>query len=297
MAMDMMVNLYYCVLITSVVNKDIGRKYRSLKQAARQSTEAPGEGGSVVGVRSFLASAGLAQFADKLQALGVETVAELGDADLVTDVELADAGLGTIHIKKLRRALVAAPDGTAVKEKESTEKSLAPTPADREEEQEQQGPVANPRVAYLCANLYFAEMTEIMGPLLMGTMSLVIYYLLPDNRPRITFMDPRVGVTEARFLQGMMYVLVDAVLESVTFAGLILYMRKVIGVDPMRVGWYCVTKHKAYYFFIHVTMSICFICCFLRNNGHDTTFQFRWLDSDFTYDPNNATIMADFLWS
>ena len=51
-------------------------------------------------------------------------------------------------------------------------------------------------------------------------------------------MDPRVGVTEARFLQGMGYVIVDATTEAIMFAALIYYMRRVLAIDPMRVGWY-----------------------------------------------------------
>ena len=128
--------------------------------------------------------------------------------------------------------------------------------------------VSNPRVAYLCANLYFAEVTEVLGPLVMGTCSLVVYYLVPtDNRQFLSFMDPRKGVTEAAFLQGMTFVLVDAALEGLLLVALVVYMRSVVQVDPMRVGWFCVKRHREYYFWITLCVCNAILCMFIYHNG------------------------------
>ena len=132
--------------------------------------------------------------------------------------------------------------------------------------------------------MYFAEMVEIIGPLVMGTCSLVIFYVLPnENRQHFTYMDSRVGVTEERFLEGMAYVLVDAVLEAATLAALVAYLRRVGGVDPMRVGWVVVQRHRAYFFWIHVTVSLFFLAIFFRHFGADTSFEFAWLAPGFAY--------------
>ena len=109
-------------------------------------------------------------------------------------------------------------------------------------------------------------------------------------------MDPRVGVTEARFLQGMAYVLIDVAIEAASFAALVAYMRRAVGVDPMRVGWHCVTRHRAYYFWCHITVGPIFASMFLRHAGHDTTFEFLWLQPGFEYDPRNATAAEALLW-
>ena len=305
MIMDMLVNLYYCVLILSAVNKDLHRRVSGVASRGRkcQVAAAPvdpkhphhdGDGGEGGKVRAFLASAGLAKFSDKLIDYGVESVADLGDTELLTDANLmSSVGLKKMHVKKLRRALV---EATAAKENDAKASTNALN--QEQEQQHEQQPVANPRVAYLCANLYFAEMTEIIGPLVMGALSLIIYYLVPqDTYMHVTYMDPRVGASEARFLQGMGYVLVDAVVEAGSLAVLVAYMRRAVGVDPMRVGWYCVTRHRAYFFWIHLTMGIVFVCMFLRHTGHDTAFQFRWLASDFEYDPGNTTAATALLWT
>ena len=124
----------------------------------------------------------------------------------------------------------------------------------------------------------------------MATCSLVIYYLVPnDNRNHITFMDERTGRTEADFVRGMTFVLVDAVVEGATFAVLVAFMRRVVHVDPMHVGWYLVTRHRAYVFWIHLCICIFFMCMFLRHNGCDTSLQFLWLSPEFSYDPSNQT--------
>ena len=61
--------------------------------------------------------------------------------------------------------------------------------------------------------------------MIMATCSLVIYYLVPnDNRNHITFMDERTGRTEADFIRGMTFVLVDAVVEGATFAVLVAFI-------------------------------------------------------------------------
>ena len=63
-----------------------------------------------------------------------------------------------------------------------------------------------PASSFLLSVLRFLDrMTEIMGPLIMATASLVVYYGLGfnGNHAHLTYMDARVGVTEERFLQGM----------------------------------------------------------------------------------------------
>ena len=308
MAMDLCMNLYYVIMITHCVNKDLHQRVKLV--AARASTVSI-MGGSFAGaspsgvvvdgdVPAFLASCGLAQFADQLKEAGVETMAELGDATLVTDADLSEAGLGKIHVKKLRRALAApcASPGKSAPEEGTAAVAVSPLkePAlEMQRPHSPRDPVSNPRVAYLCANMYFAEMSEVMGPLIIGAMSCVIYYVVPnDNYRQFTYMDDRMGVTEARFLQGMGYVIVDATTEAIMFAALIYYMRRVLAIDPMRVGWYCVTRHRHYYFLIHVCVGLFFTCMFIRHCGHDTTFEFRWLDKDLVY---NATTAQSFLWA
>ena len=160
------------------------------------------------------------------------------------------------------------------------------------EEEIDVGALANPRVAYLCATLYFSEMAEIIGPLIMAAASLVIYYVVPnDNRTHVTYMDSRVGRTEAEFLRGMAYVLVDAVAEGVTFAVLVAYMRRVVRVDPMHVGWFIVKRHKAYFFVIHVCVCMAFLCTLTRHFGSDTSMRFLWLREDYLYDPGDPTVL------
>ena len=196
----------------------------------------------------------------------------------------------TVVIKDLQR------DNRDLRRAKATASQPSHGPGGAHSAERMEHPVANTRVAYLCGNLFFSEMAEVLGPLAMGTASLIMYYLLPnDNYKHITYMDPRVGVTEALFLQGMAFVLVDAVLEAATLAGLVLYIRKVIGVDPMRVGWFIVQRHRAYYFFISLSILLLLVGIFLRHNGHDTTFEFAWLAPGFVYDPSNTTTAM--LWS
>ena len=126
--------------------------------------------------------------------------------------------------------------------------------------------------------------------------TIVIYYVVPnDNYTHVTYMDPRTGRTEAEFLRGMAYVLVDAVAEGVTFAGLVAYMRRVVRVDPMHVGYFVLERNRRFYFWIHLAGCFTFMLAFMRHWGCDTTFEFAWLRPGF--DPANATDAAAVLWT
>ena len=144
-------------------------------------------------------------------------------------------------------------------------------------------------------------MTEVLGPIIMAVASLLIYYVVPnDNKRYITYMDARAGATEARFLAGMVYVLFDALLETATFAGLVVFMRRVVGIDPMRVGWFIVRRNTAYFFWIHICLCIVFLACFLRHIGCDSSFAFAWLRSGFEYGPGivvDPNVTEALLWS
>jgi len=156
----------------------------------------------------------------------------------------------------------------------------------------------NPKVAYLCANLYFAEFTECVGPCIMGIVSLIIYNLPNDNSRFISFMDPRLKTRE-EFLHGMVFVLLDATIEALTFSGLVAYMRRVVKIDPLPVGWFIVQRHSMFYFVVHLTFCGFFIFMFLRHTGCDPGLRFAWLEEGFMYTlgdgPLNST--SPLLWA
>ena len=89
--------------------------------------------------------------------------------------------------------------------------------------------------------------------------------------------------------------LADAVLQICTLAGLVAYMRRVVRVDPMHVGYFVAQRHRGFYFWVHPAACFTFILAFMRHWGCDTTFDFGWLAPGF--DAANATDVAAVLWT
>lgn len=149
----------------------------------------------------------------------------------------------------------------------------------------------NPLVAHLCGNLFCAEMAEVVAPAVMACVSLLLFYGPGNNREYFSFM---IDKTEAAFLQGMLYVLLDALIEMVTFAVILKYLHKVVGVDATRVGFFLMLKHAYYYFAVTVMSSTCFIALYVEHFGHDTTFTFPWLSSSVNITKGHSNFTVEF---
>ena len=109
------------------------------------------------------------------------------------------------------------------------------------------------------------------------------------------------GKTEDQFLQGMLYVLLDAAIQIATLAALVVYVKRVVEVDTMHVGYFVLRRHASFYWWIHPCACFTFILAFTRHNGCDTAFDFAWLEPGFAsrYDPHNATsaLTKSVLWA
>ena len=132
----------------------------------------------------------------------------------------------------------------------------------------------NPIVAHLCCNLCCSELAEIFAPLLMAGVMMLIYYGPSGNAAYFTFMR---DLSDAEFLQGMLYVLIDVCLETVTFLLLIFVIKRQARVDVLRVGFFLVEQHPWYYFLMLVAPSLFFLHMFLEHSGTDPHFEFQWL--------------------
>ena len=140
----------------------------------------------------------------------------------------------------------------------------------------------NSRVAYLCANLFFSEFIECTLPLLMTAMSTAIFYL-SDNCEYVEYMRNK---PEEQFRVGILYTVIDSVLEIVIFVLIIFFLKRVVDVSILRLGIFVIRRHVHYFFWMTIGACMFFQDIFLLHVGTDTSFEFKWLSGDFEF---NAT--------
>ena len=80
------------------------------KASGKPNTPKPGGGGDPPTVRAFLENCELGDFTEALEKYGVSKFKDLQDTELVSDADLKsdEIGMGTGHVRKLRKALSAA---------------------------------------------------------------------------------------------------------------------------------------------------------------------------------------------
>jgi hypothetical protein len=135
----------------------------------------------------------------------------------------------------------------------------------------------NSRIAFLSANLFFAEVVEFCVPLLMTFMSWSIYYLTD----KCVFIDYMTDKTEEQFRRGLKYSLIDALLEFVVFVVIGAFLAKRVDVNVLAVGMHIIEFHASYFVSITIASCMFYQAIFIAQVGTDTSFQFSWLKDDY----------------
>mmetsp|Transcript_23490 Transcript_23490/g.48850 ORF Transcript_23490/g.48850 Transcript_23490/m.48850 type:complete len:564 (+) Transcript_23490:176-1867(+) len=137
--------------------------------------------------------------------------------------------------------------------------------------------LSHPTLAFLCANLFFSELTECVVPLLMMILSVSVYYL----SEKCSFMAYMNDKTEEQFLRGVKYAMIDTALELFIFLAYAAFLQKKAGVDLIRVGRHIMAQNSQYFFFMTIAACLYFQFMFIQHVGTDTSFQFDWLREGF----------------
>ena len=111
-------------------------------------------------------------------------------------------------------------------------------------------------------------MTEILGPILMMLASTCFYY--SDNKDYFYNFD---CVSEADFQRGLLYMGIDVVIQSIVFIGLAVYVKRVLYLDVMRIGFFLAKRHWAYYLSVPFGAMIYFNSVFLVSFLYLHTFE------------------------
>jgi len=135
-----------------------------------------------------------------------------------------------------------------------------------------------PHLVELCGELYFAELTESVVPLIMGFSAWIVYNYPNCNRRWITYMWQN---TESDFNNGMSYVLLDCAVQLLLLFTLLWYMQFKVNIPIAHVGSAIMNKDK--YLFVWTMLGVCvfFFLIFIDHAGVDTAFQFDWLRPGF----------------
>ena len=145
----------------------------------------------------------------------------------------------------------------------------------------------DPQVAYICGNLFFAELVEAVQPMVMAGTCLAIYYSpFTDNCRFFTFMN---SISEEAFLLGMKFVLIEAVIQLIVSIFLFLFLIKQLKVDVFRVGAHILNKNLFHFWCMSFFCCLYFLAGFLPHLGSDSKFEFEWLFGNVTnYVPLDA---------
>lgn len=151
----------------------------------------------------------------------------------------------------------------------------------------------NPRLLALMATLFFSEIVECVVPSVMALASLVIYYWPTGIRDYMLFMNNNLSTTtEAEFLQGMLYVLLDALIQTGLFVSFTKLIRRITGVNLFDLGHFLASKHPHFFLCVIPGACIYFFGFFLEHNGCDDKFEFLWLREGFNASAREASILS-----
>ena len=103
---------------------------------------------------------------------------------------------------------------------------------------------------------------------------LAFVYFATPNGPHVAVFD---GMSEADMWKGLGFVLADAVAEALTFAAIVLYAKRALGLDVLRVGAFLVRRHAAFFALMPMSALVFVAAVWLRHCGFDTNLRFDWL--------------------
>ena len=91
---------------------------------------------------------------------------------------------------------------------------------------------------------------------------------------------------------GMLYNLLDSVMETFSFYIFVRLIRNTTGADVIRVGSFLVQRHALFYSTIIACSCFFFYALFDERNGCDTSFEFLWLDAEEVSNTTAAAVVA-----